>query len=54
MLIYIYTVKPQMFAALKVCIFVFEPNLRGLKFAFIACKTNPAGILITEVYVCEN
>ena len=43
-----------MFAALKVCVLAFEPDLAGLKFAFIASETNAAGILITEVYVCEN
>ena len=48
------TVKPQMFAALKVCILPFEPDLRGLKFAHTASKTNTAGDLITVLYFCEN
>ena len=42
--------KPQMFLALKVLVLAFEPDL----LAFIASKTNAAGILMTEVYVCEN
>ena len=40
--------------ALKVCVLAFEPDLQGLKFAFIASKANEAGILITDVYVCGN
>ena len=42
------TVKPQMFVALKVCVFAFnEPDFAGLKkFAFIGSKTNAASILI--------
>ena len=43
-----------MFTALKVCVFAFEPDFQGLKFGFIASKSNAASILITEVYFGEN
>ena len=32
------TVNPQMFAALKVHVFALDPDLPGLRFAFIASK----------------